>query len=187
MRLWAAGHATLGASAEWSDFVPVAALLFTVASFWWIYVRRGRLRASEPWPYAGIFTGSTVRLRLPLAVYNTGAASIILDNLRLHLDGFELEWRTLRRTLRPQADHVLDYGSLFVVEGRTARQLFVEFGDDGGAWQPADEGPQRAVVDWHDGRRWKQLIEFTWWPPAENRGVYIAHRNARGGPEDTVL
>lgn len=40
------------AAADWSDFVPVGALVFTVASFWWIYLRRGRLKATPPHVYS---------------------------------------------------------------------------------------------------------------------------------------
>lgn len=55
---------------DWALLVAVLALLFTVASFWWLYARRGSLEVGQPGAYA---FASKVRLRLPLAFYNTGA------------------------------------------------------------------------------------------------------------------
>ena len=62
--------------------VAVLALLFTVASFWWLYARRGSLEVGQPGAYA---FASKVRLRLPLAFYNTGARSLIVTDLQVLL------------------------------------------------------------------------------------------------------
>jgi hypothetical protein len=50
--------------------ISVLALAFTVASFWWLHARRGALTATRPRAYAFL---DRVRLRLPLAFFNTGA------------------------------------------------------------------------------------------------------------------
>jgi hypothetical protein len=49
-----------------------------LASFWWLYARRGSLEVGQPGAYA---FASKVRLRLPLAFYNTGARSLIVTDL----------------------------------------------------------------------------------------------------------
>jgi hypothetical protein len=72
----------LAAELEWTDLVPVGALVFTVASFWWIWLRRGRLTA---------VTSSELRIRFPLVIYNTGTRAIVIENLRLVVEGHELD------------------------------------------------------------------------------------------------
>ena len=67
---------------DWAFLVAVLALLFTVASFWWLYARRGLLEVGKPGAYA---FASNVRLRLPLAFYNTGARSLIVTDVQVLL------------------------------------------------------------------------------------------------------
>src|SRR5919199_554356 len=71
---------SVGSGVAWSLVVAVMALLFTVASFWWLYVRRGSLIVGRPGTYA--YAPRPVRLRLPLAFYNTGASALIVSDLQ---------------------------------------------------------------------------------------------------------
>jgi hypothetical protein len=176
----------LGTSVEWSAFIPIAALVFTVLSFWWIYLRRGRLRSSAPDRYAGILTDRRVLIRFPVVMFNSGAASIVVDDLRLLVDGRTLDWENTRRSFRPVENDVEDLAAPFAIAGRTARQMFVEFGESGDAWQPESRHAYRMQIEWKDGQHWRVLVEFDWWAPSENRSMYIAHRNAPGGPEEST-
>ncbi|WP_116998433.1 hypothetical protein [Desertimonas flava] len=176
--------AALAVVTHWSHFVPVLALVFTVASFWWIYVRRGKLKTFAPNGYGSVFLAKQARLRFPLVLTNTGAPSIAVEDLRAVVDGNVLEWLTTRATLRPEAGDRLDLAKPFAVAGRSAVQLVPEFGQSGeGAWQPGD-GPCVMRLEWRDRGRWRELLTFQWWPPASNRGAYIAHRNAPNAEQE---
>jgi hypothetical protein len=56
---------------------------FTIASFWWLHARTGSLDAAAPRSYA---FADKVRLRLPFALFNTGAKALIVSDLRLLID-----------------------------------------------------------------------------------------------------
>ena len=53
------------------------ALAFAIASFWWLNARKGRLEAAAPASYA---FADKVRLRLPLAFFNSGAKALIVTS-----------------------------------------------------------------------------------------------------------
>jgi hypothetical protein len=88
--------------------VSVFALLFTIASFWWLHARRGKIEATKPRAFAFVTSSRKVRLRLPLAFHNTGAAALVVSDLRLALDGdtnrSHFDWVTTRDTLRPEKE-----------------------------------------------------------------------------------
>lgn len=173
------------AAADWSDFVPVGALVFTIASFWWIYLRRGRLRVAVPGTYASAVTGSTLRVRFPLVIFNSGAAAIVVDSLRLVVEDHELEWISTRSTLRPKPEDFLDFASPFAIRGREAYEVHAEFGDDGKAWHPELGQTYHMRIDWKDSARWKELIDFDWHAPDHDVASYIARRN-RPGTADPI-
>lgn len=77
--------------------ISVFALLFTVGSFWWIQVRRGRLHCYAPNSYAGAFTPADLLLSLPLVLHNTGAAPIVVLDFRLRLSKTERQFTQTRR------------------------------------------------------------------------------------------
>jgi hypothetical protein len=93
------------------------ALGFTILSFWWLHARTGSLEAAAPRAYG---FASLVRLRLPLAFFNTGAKALIVSDLRLLLDDEEREplpWIITRRTMRAAGDDHA-YATPFAVPGR---------------------------------------------------------------------
>ena len=64
--------------------VSVAALIFTVASFWWLQARRGKLIMSSIPAFSGyVATDRRLGVRLPIWLYNTGARTRLVDELRL--------------------------------------------------------------------------------------------------------
>lgn len=170
----------LAADVEWTDLLPIGALVFTVASFWWIWLRRGRLTVAPPHTYSSAVTTTQLRIRFPLVIYNTGARAITVENLRLVIEGHEFEWISVRRTVRPMPDDVIDFAAPFPVAGREARQIFVEFGEEQPQWRPDIDASYSARIDRKHGDKWKALAEFTWWAPKNDLGSYITHRNASG-------
>lgn len=120
-------------AATWTPavFVASCALLFTVASFWWLNVRRGRLKSFEPHSFAAYIGLHRVRVRFPLVFYNTGAVPIVIQNLRLRfLDepaARLLPWVATRSQIKPESDDGHDFPAVFSVSGRSAFQSFQEF------------------------------------------------------------
>ena len=161
--------------------IALLALLFTIASFWWLYARKGKLAAAHPKSYA--FFGSKVRLRLPLGIYNTGAQALILSNLRVRMDDDErapLPWQSTRTQLRPESMDGHDFPTPFAVPGRSTREVIAEFGDDDG-WSPAPNTEHRLRVEAkiHPSDGWVDLVEFAWWSPPAGASIdqYLAYEN----------
>jgi len=178
----------------WVGCLALAALAFAVLSFWWLNARRGRLKSYRPHSYAARVDPDLTLLRLPLVFYNTGAAPIVVQNLRVRFpdesgDLLGFPWRITRKTLRPMPDDYLDLPAVFSVPGRTAVQMFVEFG---GPWPGfAMIGKEfRVVVDVRLGHKetWTELLEFS----LLARGIsapdqYIAYGNEPNLiPDDAV-
>jgi hypothetical protein len=168
------------------SMIPVLALIFTAAVFWWVFMRRGRLATAAPDTYATP-PGPTLRLRFPFVLLNTGAVPIVVADLRLIVDGsHEFHWSSVRKKVSPSMDDFLDAAAPFAVKGRDAVQVFVEFGQVPPEWRPdpAKVYPIRLESKDHHGR-WRPVIEFDWWAPirADLMTATVAHRNASsGGP-----
>ncbi|MEO3752541.1 hypothetical protein [Streptomyces sp. B6B3] len=112
--------------------VASCALFFTIASFWWLNARQGRLRTWEPKSFAVELTASAMRLRLPLVLHNTGAKPIIVQDFRLSFTDtpdsiFDLPWVSTRKGLRPEKGEELTLPAGFALGGRAAEQVFIEF------------------------------------------------------------
>lgn len=164
-------------------FVSILALVFTITSFWWLNVRRGSLRAGVPAFFAFAGTPQRLRVRLPLVIHNTGAASIIVDDLRLVVDSHVLRWITVRRSVRPEKDDLVDFASSVHVAGRQSLRFFAEFGEDPSPWHPEPGRCYKLRIDRQVNTSWKPLLAFDWWAPKENMNRYVAHRNtSEGGP-----
>lgn len=147
--------------------ISVLALLFTTFSFWWINARRGRLKSFEPHSFAAAATSSTLLLRFPLVIHNTGAKPIVIQNLRLVLPGKRsplttVPWRTARSQLKPDGNDGHAFPAVFSVSGRSAPQYFLEFGHPlpGYKLEPRDY-KVRIEVKLGDRLRWKRLLRFT--------------------------
>jgi hypothetical protein len=167
----------------WALLIAVLALLFTIASFWWLYARRGSLEVGQPGAYA---FARKVRLRLPLAFYNTGARSLIVTDLQAVLvdDPAQqpLRWIATVSELRPDESNERDLATPFAVAGRATREIIPELGHDQG-WSPSPSTKYRLrlLAKLHDrGDDWHMLTEFDWWAPPNGAEMnrYIAYRNA---------
>jgi hypothetical protein len=127
-------HIHIQIAGPWASVtVASLALLFTVGSFWWLNARQGRLKSFEPQSFAACVTPDILRLRFPLVLYNSGAKPIIIQNLRLRFPeeprwNRPLPWTTTRSQLKPASDDNHAFPAVFSLSGRTAQQMFVEFG-----------------------------------------------------------
>jgi hypothetical protein len=161
-------------------FVSLLALVFTVASFWWLHARRGSLVASKPQAYA--FT-KLVRLRLPFALFNTGARALIVEDLRLAIiqpQRSPLQWFTTRRSLRPEPEDGHAFATPFAIQGRSTREVIVEFGDNE-AWEPASGERHLLRVEARilGVAEWVAVVTFEWWSPVAEAetGRYLVYPN----------
>jgi hypothetical protein len=159
--------------------VAALALLFTVASFWWIQVRRGRVVSYEPQTYSGYIMSGGFRVRLPLTIYNTGARTLVVVDLRLSFvdQDVTVPVITFRRTVKPTTGDLEDFAHPFAVPGRSAVSRFVEFGTKHWAPNPDTRYRLRVEARTGDDGEWSKLLEFELSSPEkEKAGVYIAYR-----------
>src|SRR5215469_2572519 len=132
MTLTASKAVASSSAVNWTPAVIIAvcALIFTVASFWWINVRRGRLKSFEPHTFSAAVSQDEVRLLFPLVLYNTGAAPIVVQSFRMRFldesDSKALRWVATRQQIAPGKED-WKFPAVFSVAGRTAYQTFVEF------------------------------------------------------------
>ena len=178
---------TIDAMAYAAVTISLLALAFTITSFWWLHARQGSLTATRPRGYAFASAPDKVRLRLPLAFFNTGAQALIVSDLRVIFDDEAREalpWITTRSKLRPEKDDGFAFATPFAVQGRGTRELIVEFGREE-PWgpQPGSSHRLRLQAQLHPAERWIDVTTFDWWAPstAESMSSYIAHRNEPAG------
>ena len=159
--------------------VSVLALVFTVGSFWWINVHRGRLESYEPQVYSGYILRNGFRLRLPLTIYNTGARALTVIDLRVvFVDAaVTVPVITFRHSIKPLSGDVADFAHPFPVPARQAVTRFVEFGRENWAPEKATKYRVRVEVRTGDDGKWSGLTNVDLWSPEPAKaGSYIAHR-----------
>jgi hypothetical protein len=146
--------------------IACLALVFTIGSFWWLNARQGQLKSFEPHSFAACVTPMLSRFRFPLVLYNTGAKPIIVQNLRLRFPEKGptfLPWTTTRSQLMPTPDDGPALPAAFSIPGRTAQQIFMEFGAPipfpGGVPAVDYQAQIDVKVGHHQG--WDHLITFT--------------------------
>jgi len=150
-----------------SLFIALAALLFTVGSFWWIHARRGKLQSFPPQTFAGYLQRDSAAIRLPLSILNTGAVPIVVTDLRLRLEPIEgdellMHCRTFRRSLTPEADDVDDFAHPWTVPGRTVVSKHLEFASTSDPDSILSGAPVNAVIEGLTDRQttWTTLLRF---------------------------
>lgn len=166
--------------------VVLATLAFTVAAFWWIYQRPGKLTVVAPATYATT-GGAVLHLRFPFVFVNDGAVPHVVSDLKLMVAGSnEFHWTAIRSKVSPSMDDFVDSAVAFIVRGRDARQLCLEFGQVPPEWRPEPGKAYPVSLSFRDAKgEWAELVEFTWFAPdrAELLESGVAHRNApSGGP-----
>jgi hypothetical protein len=166
--------------------ISVLALAFTIAAFWWVFLRRGTITSAAPDTYATP-PGPTMRLRFPFVLLNTGAITLVVADLRLIVDGVhEFHWSSVRKKIAPSMDDFLDAAAPFAIKGRDVVQLFAEFGQVPPEWRPEIGQSYPVKLEAKDqGGQWRSVVEFEWWAPVREDQINatVAHRNASaGGP-----
>jgi hypothetical protein len=164
-----------------SFLIACLALAFTIGSFWWLNARQGRLMSFEPHSFAACALPTQSKLRLPLVFYNTGAKPIIVQNMQLRFTGnppLVLPWSTTRSQLMPTADDEPALPATFSIPGRTAQQLFIEFGGPFPGGVPAADCQARIYMKLGHRQNWEQLITFAFWATQiTHPRRYIAYPN----------
>lgn len=152
-----------------SIVIAIAALLFSVFSFWWIHDRKGPLRMSGVPIYSGFWgrNGSETEftLRLPVVVYNTGSRARVVEELRLRVPAWGdvvMSWEHFAETLSPRGGENLDsdFVSPFPVDPKRVVTKYVDFSTTFDGCVPT-VGETRFVVEakLDRGDRWVELGE----------------------------
>jgi hypothetical protein len=171
-----------GASDAWITppvVIAVCALLFTVASFWWIQTRRGRLRLYTGHVLSGALINKAI-VYIPLVFHNPAPATLTVADLRLTVQGGsngpedvdrlalpgKLFWIASHDAVYPESGKHRQYAMPFAVEGRKAVGRVIEFQWEGRRSE-LKHGPYTATVEGlvlpqRFGRRqWRPLLTFT--------------------------
>jgi hypothetical protein len=173
---------------EWPDWLDagVVALAFAIVSFWWLHARPGRIRVARPNAYI-YASPRIIRLRLPLAFHNSGAAARIISDLRVCVETEgergSLPWIATLPSMRRSGENVSNYATPFTVAGRGTREVLAEFGD-GLGWTPEPSSRQKLRVEAkvHSSDRWRAVGRFEWWAPPPEAPV-AELRPYRNAPE----
>ena len=168
--------------------ISTLALLFTVFSFWWMNLRRGKLIVGSPRSFAATCKGGEgcLIVQLPLVFYNTGAAAQIVQNLRLTLEQEEKKSFPLylNNTLSNLASNEnREWARQFAVEGRKSHSSIFVFQTEPGKF--TFKPPKcKAILEakLNDKDRWETLLTFEIQTPKSaigplNSGQLIAHDN----------
>ena len=168
-------HVHIQIAGPWpSIMVASLALLFTVGSFWWLNARQGKLKSSEPQSFAACRTPDKLRLLFPLVLYNSGATPIVVQDMQLRFPeesrwNAPLPWTTTRSQL-PPSDGGWAFPAVFSIPGRTAQQLFIEFGGLFPDVTPLARDYRVLIeVKVVHRKQWKHLVTFTL------SGAHITH------------
>jgi len=172
----------LGATNAWITppvVISVAALIFTLASFWWIQVRRGRLRVETGPVFSGFITSNKIVFDVPLVFHNPAPASLVVADIKLRLSGGGDEnspdhkalpkrmfWIAFHDSVYPESDKHRQFAMPFAVEGRKSVERVIEFQWDNPETQ-LEDGPYTATVEvlvlpqrWRR-RRWRATCTYS--------------------------
>lgn len=176
---------------EQSSTLPAAAvvagcaLVFTVVSFWWLNARQGKLKAYEPYSFAGAATPGLTILRLPLVLFNTGPVPIVVQDLRIRFPDepdslLPLPWRNSWPQLKPVGTDQASMPGVFAVEGRKAEQRFIEFGAPFPGFVPqARDYVVSLEAKLGHRKEWRPLLTFTLrLAHMTSPGQYITYSNS---------
>ena len=113
-----------------SYLISIAALSFTILSFYWLYFRKGKLVVSRPRTFAALGGNSKDRVvvYLPLILYNSGAAHLVVENLELSfLEDPAHPLAFVATVDKLGTSEGRKYATPFAIAGRRACGLICEF------------------------------------------------------------
>ncbi len=168
--------------------LSILALLFTIFIFWWMNWRRGRLIVGIPRSFAATTDGKEGELivQLPLVFYNNGAATRIIQNLRLTLEqsGEKSSVLHFNNTLADLASNDnRQWARQFAIEGRKSYSSVYVFQRTPGNFV-FSAGKCKAILEAKlENRKWKKILTFDVQTPETavraslNTGRIIAYDN----------
>jgi hypothetical protein len=113
--------------------ISLCTLTFTIASFWWLNARQGKLKGFPPQTFAMKHDTRTL-IRVPFAVHNTGPKPIVVRDIKLRCftndrEFCEFSWKMTPSNLDPTMDRAAPskLPAVFVLQGHSAHELVIEF------------------------------------------------------------
>jgi len=100
-----------------------------VLNFWWLHTRRGKVVATNPLKYGSFFKNGTLKIQLPIVLFNTGAQPNIIRDFRLHFLKIKrepLRLTGIRSYISSKEDDFKPY-TAFVLNDRETKELVLQF------------------------------------------------------------
>lgn len=153
---------------QWAPIlIAIAALAFTVFSFWWMHWRVGQLAVTDPSTYAATAQAGKLTLLFPLVFFNKGPVPHVVRNLRMRFadepNDVPLDFQLIRGGVSPSHHpQPVDLAAPFPVPGNDVVRLFCEFvRKPGGRTMAAGAHPLvlEAITDKEPD--WHTVLEFT--------------------------
>jgi hypothetical protein len=145
--------------------IGILALVFTIFSFWWMNWRKGKLIVGPPRSYALVAPGEKeLLIELPLIFYNNGAATQVIQNLRLKLEQNNkstiLNFNNTESDLG-SSDSNRQWARQFAIEGRKAHSNIFAFNRKHGEFVPS-QGKCKATLEGklYENMEWKEMLIF---------------------------
>lgn len=146
--------------------ISIAALAFTVLSFWWMNWRKGKLIVGPPRSFALASPGEDqiLIIQLPLVFYNNGAATQVVQNLRMTLEqsGKKSPILDFNNTVSDLASGgERQWAKQFAIEGRKAYSSIFVFQRTPGKFVPS-LGKCAAILEakLYEDMEWMTLLVF---------------------------
>jgi len=112
--------------------IALIAVCFSVGSAWWLYGYRGKLVATNPPRFGFLNNGTVLRLRVPLAIRNTGGRTLVVQDLRCWFPNTDqvlsIPWRHSVFSLHEDTGRAPEPPLPFAVRGHDAFASLIEFG-----------------------------------------------------------
>lgn len=116
--------------------LSLLALLFTIASFWWIQVRRGKLRATTGPAFSGSKNKNCLLLNVPFSFHNPAPATLTVVDLKLRIEGgtvyddslpVKMFWIATHDSVCPKGGEHREFMRPFSIDGRKTVEHVIEF------------------------------------------------------------
>jgi hypothetical protein len=167
--------------------IALAALLFTIFSFWWMNWRVGSLQVTVPSTYGASSSSGRLTMLLPLVFFNTGPVPYVVRNLRLRFadepNGVPLDFHLIRSGVSPSHHpEPVDLAAPFPVPGNETLRLFCEFIRKPGG-RTVTAATYTLVLEGLTDKRggWHPLLEFPLYVDARAErqipGAFLAYEN----------
>lgn len=145
---------------KWVSIVTaLSALIFTLGTFWWLNIRRGKLQlVGKPRSFAIAVANSKIHLNIPLAFYNSGATPVWAINIELRPASGDLPERipfvATRPGVNPRSDDDRPFATQVVLAGRESKVICCEFIEESQSTPTLHEGRLVLGVVVEEARSW---------------------------------